>query len=653
MSMRRIVVAAGALLAVAMWGVGARAQDAPRAVVAAGTDAARLHGAMEIGKDWSLHLGDDLAYAEPGYDDSGWQKVDLRRNPLPSDIVAQGQARWYRLHLHVPDGPGSKQVLLTGQVGSFELYVNGRRTGPAMRPSFFWVIERPMVYELPAEASGGDVVLAVRSHSYTKEFGTMGDLTAALVGDPVAIQWARDAAEARLLKKYVFALAVYLLTFVLGLLLLVLYAKQRAHREYLWLGLALIFCGLVNGLVDAEIASIIPPSINAMFGDPSIYFWVVAQLEFAFVFTGKRPGRAVRIYEGVLIAAPFFLDPAYWFALLPFGSFDVVENSLVLPGLCLLGIMLIVWWRQGSREAGILVAPWLLSALGILMFNVQDFSDVFGLGWSVLPTFQIGPITVIYWDLCQLLYLLSIGAVLLSRFLQISREQARSAAELEAARVVQQVLLPEPNASIEGFRVEAEYLPAQEVGGDFYQILPTRDGGLVLVTGDVSGKGMPAAMLVALLVGAIRTEAAHTSDPAVLLETLNRRVHGRMNDGFATCAVLHISLDGAALLANAANPAPYLNGEEVKLPGALPLGMLAEVVYENYGFTLQPGDMLTFVSDGVVEATKKETKELFGFERMVEISQRPAEEVAETARSFGQTDDITVVTVTRLLEAIA
>jgi len=354
-----------------------------------------------------------------------------------------------------------------------------------------------------------------------------------------------------------------------------------------------------------------------------------------------------------LMVAPFFLDPGYWFALLPFGSFDIVENSLVLPGLCLLGVMLIVWWRQGSREAGILVVPWLLSALGSLMFNVQDFSVVFGLGWTVVPRFQVGPLTVFAWDLCQLLYLLAIGAVLLSRFLRVSRQQARSAAELEAARVVQQVLLPEPNTSIEGFLVEAEYLPAAEVGGDFYQILPTSDGGLLLVTGDVSGKGMPAAMLVALLVGAIRTEAAHTSDPAVLLETLNRRVYGRMSSGFATCAALHIASDGTSLLANAANPAPYLNGEEMGLSGALPLGMMAEVSLENYSFTLHPGDILTFVSDGVIEAAKLESRELFGFDRTRAISCLPASEIVEHAYGFGQNDDITVMTVTRLAEVTA
>jgi serine phosphatase RsbU (regulator of sigma subunit) len=303
----------------------------------------------------------------------------------------------------------------------------------------------------------------------------------------------------------------------------------------------------------------------------------------------------------------------------------------------------------------------------LLLIPILIQYSAFFIGLAIVTSYELGwqrtsqtqdpilsswPFLYTLGDLAAVLFLLAMLAILIGRFTRSRREEERYAGEMEAARVVQQVLLPEPNVGLEGFSVVAEYLPAQEVGGDFYQILPTRDGGLLVVTGDVSGKGMPAAMLVALLVGAIRTEAAHTSDPAVLLETLNRRVYGRMSNGFATCAVLHISLDGTALLANAANPAPYLNGVEIEVSGALPLGMLAEVTYENYRFTLQPGDRLTFVSDGVVEATKKETNELFGFERAREISQRAAVEIAEMARSFGQSDDITVLTVNRLLEAI-
>jgi serine phosphatase RsbU (regulator of sigma subunit) len=160
----------------------------------------------------------------------------------------------------------------------------------------------------------------------------------------------------------------------------------------------------------------------------------------------------------------------------------------------------------------------------------------------------------------------------------------------------------------------------------------------------VSGKGLPAAMMVSVLVGAIRAEAAHSADPAALLRSLNDRVMGRSQSGFTTCLAAHISAQGRLTLANAGHLPPYLNGRELYLPGSLPLGILPESRYDSVVFDLLPGDRLTFVSDGVVEAQTK-SGELFGFDRTCSISGSPATVIAETARLFGQCDDITVVTV--------
>jgi phosphoserine phosphatase RsbU/P len=124
-----------------------------------------------------------------------------------------------------------------------------------------------------------------------------------------------------------------------------------------------------------------------------------------------------------------------------------------------------------------------------------------------------------------------------------------------------------------------------------------------------------------------------------------------MSSGFATCAALHIASDGTAVLASAANPAPYLNGEEVELPGALPLGMIDQVAYQNHTLMLRAGDVLTFVSDGIVEAAHVESKELFGFERTRAMSMRSALEQVDAARAFGQNDDITVLRVSKLAHA--
>jgi serine phosphatase RsbU (regulator of sigma subunit) len=211
---------------------------------------------------------------------------------------------------------------------------------------------------------------------------------------------------------------------------------------------------------------------------------------------------------------------------------------------------------------------------------------------------------------------------------------------------VQQVILPEQIEAIAGFAIESVYQPAQQVGGDFFQILPTEDNGLLLVVGDVAGKGLPAAMLVSLLVGAIRTAAEDTSDPALLLSRLNERLIGRSRGGFSTALAAHIAADGTVIIANAGHLSPYLDGTEIDLPGALPLGIVSGAVYETTQFQLAIGSRLTFYSDGVIEAQNGKG-ELFGFERGRDISTQPAVEIADAAKQFGQSDDITVVAITR------
>ena len=200
--------------------------------------------------------------------------------------------------------------------------------------------------------------------------------------------------------------------------------------------------------------------------------------------------------------------------------------------------------------------------------------------------------------------------------------------------------------AVAGFHVESIYQPAQEVGGDFFQILPVAKGGLLVVVGDVAGKGLPAAMLVSVLVGAIRAVAEFTSDPAELLANLNDRLVGRAGGGFTTALAAHVASNGSVTAANAGHLSPYLDGIEIELPGALPLGVAAGAHYQTTDFFLKPGERLTFYSDGVVEAQNSQG-ELFGFERARELSTQPAAAIVEAARRFGQQDDITVVTIER------
>ena len=154
---------------------------------------------------------------------------------------------------------------------------------------------------------------------------------------------------------------------------------------------------------------------------------------------------------------------------------------------------------------------------------------------------------------------------------------------------------------------------------------------------------------MSLIVGTLRTLAESHSSPAGILTGLNRRLHGRLRGGFATCFVLKLHVDGSCAMANAGHPAPFINKMEVELAGALPLGIIPESKYEEYTAKLGVGDHIVLYTDGLLEARTR-SGELFGFERLSElIARRPnAEQATEVAQEFGQEDDITVLTVTRL-----
>jgi serine phosphatase RsbU (regulator of sigma subunit) len=140
--------------------------------------------------------------------------------------------------------------------------------------------------------------------------------------------------------------------------------------------------------------------------------------------------------------------------------------------------------------------------------------------------------------------------------------------------------------------------------------------------------------------------AEYTSEPAELLANLNQRLVGRVAGSFSTALAAHIFPNGSVVMSNAGHLPPYLDGQEVAISGALPLGAKFGTHYETMRFQLPRGSRLTFYSDGIVEAQNPKG-ELFGFERSREISMDPVASIVEAARQFGQMDDMTVIAITR------
>jgi Stage II sporulation protein E (SpoIIE) len=227
-------------------------------------------------------------------------------------------------------------------------------------------------------------------------------------------------------------------------------------------------------------------------------------------------------------------------------------------------------------------------------------------------------------------------------------EKATLQAEIAAAREVQRVMVPEDLPQIEGYAIESVYLPAAEVGGDFFQVVRLNSGRTLIVIGDVSGKGLRAAMIVSLIVGMLRTVCGYTEDPAEILGKLNHCLGGHLHEGFVTCLALRLEEKGRLTLANAGHIPPYVNGTEVQFPGSLPLGLKDNATYDQTTLQMAAGDGVVLLTDGVAEAANDQ-RMLLGFPK-VESTLRAgatAKTIAELAQQQGQNDDITVLRVVR------
>jgi hypothetical protein len=599
-------------------------------------------GLTEIDEGWAAHDGDNMAWASQGFDDSGWKTVDLEEMG-----VAQPGWHWFRKHVNVsPDYPKVK-LLLEGGVGTYELYVNGQRM-PGAEILLPLAVNRPVERVFTLANDDGDFEIALRTY-VTTGYSAYGfpQFLSVTMGRPTVIEYEREALESQRLYSVAPSVAINLLLVLAALGALALFASQRTQREYLFLAIFLFVSGLSNGLWHMQQAGVVPISANFLFADPLVYLIVISQIEFTLSFARRRVGIGWRIYE-ILLLLPILLVPLNWLGYFSQYNYLLVQVAVTFPSAFLLPAFLAYWYRRGNREAGLLILPSLVpTAMGVL-YDLGSISSY--VGWNglevLIEPIQIGAIPVQISDVGSVVFLVAIGIVMFFRFTRVSREQARSAAELEAAREIQRRLVPAILPSVEGFRIESAYLPAQEVGGDFYQVLQQKDGTHLIVVGDVSGKGLKAAMTGTLAIGALRSLAGEGLGPAELLTRLNRQLAQEPDGGFITCVCLRVSRSGSVVIANAGHPAPYRGGAEVDLDGDLPLGIASEVDYVEVRFNLEAGQTLTLLSDGVVEA-RNVNGELFGFERTRAISGERAEKIASTAQQFGQEDDITVLTLER------
>jgi sigma-B regulation protein RsbU (phosphoserine phosphatase) len=608
---------------------------------------AATNGIIRLQGPWAFHEGDDPSWAGINVDDSSWDKVTLGIPIAEQGIDTYAGYAWYRLRIQLQPNSKAAETQLALLVtpyntGQLQVFANGvevgRTRGMSDHPAEF--LAGPFINQLPHPLPDGTIVLAIRA--WAGAAITHGLIDRVAIGGPDHISESFMLAQARHWDEHVLAgLMVSFLFLCVAVLGGTLYLAQRHHVEYLWMAL-LCLSVMVMGTVEFIYhLALMPLGVFIILNLWTGRLFMIATLEFVLRFTGSPLRRLVRIMQLCVLLFPLLavvhLEKTY--------EFLSVTAEIVFCGL--VAVMLFRAWRRGLTEAGVMLIPFFLGSSADSVDTILDYfatrhwlSDSFS-----SHQFHFGPVQFSTSILSYTIFLGSLVAVIFYRFIRVSQEEQRSSAEIEAARSVQAMLIPTQLPSNRNFMLESAYLPANGVGGDFFQVLPLKDDSMLIVVGDVSGKGLQAAMNASSLVGALRNELSH--EPATVLAHLNQVMLGVSSGpvaGFATCLCARIHPSGKMVVANAGHLSPYRDGREMELAACLPLGVIPHVEYEQSTFQLKHGDRLTFVSDGVVEATDPKG-ELFGFERTQQVSHEPARYIAQIAQRFGQTDDITVVSL--------
>jgi hypothetical protein len=615
-----------------------------------------MHGILELDGPWRFQMGDDPRWADPAFDDSSWPTVILGRTLAEQGFESYAGYGWYRIRvqrqqLHVGNAAASPlHLMVTGHtIGQLAVYINGTEAAHTKG-----MTERPAMYKSPpftadlARAGPGDmIVIAIRTWAAPGIPITHGLLEKVEVGTADDISDRLAFAIARNWDQHVIAgMVVSFLFLGVAALGAILYMAQRHHSEYLWLALMCLSVAITGAAELADGLALMSSSVYDVIGPWTGRIFMAVTLEFVVRFTSTEKRQLVRIVQVSVLLLPvvMLLGLRTVYEFLSIGA-EVVFCALVC-------VLLFRSWRRGFREAGIMLVPFLLAATADSVDTVLEYLARHWLSQQYYShRFHLGPIEFSTSVLTYAVFLSSLMAVILYRFVRVSQEEQRSNAEISAARSVQALLIPTELPSNHYFMLESAYVPVNGVGGDFFQVLPVEDGSMLLVVGDVSGKGLQAAMNASTLVGAFRNELSH--DPATILFHLNRVMLGTDTGSasskdsvasFATCLCARIYRDGTMEIANAGHLSPYRDGREMELAPGLPLGVIPGMTYEQATFQLNQGDRLIFLSDGVVEATNSQG-ELFGFERTQQVSNEPARYIAQTAKRFGQNDDITVISI--------
>jgi hypothetical protein len=570
--------------------------------------------------------GDDPAWARSDFDDRKWQ----------TDLPPIGtRYSWTRCHLDL--GPlstaASKQLNVYG-FGAWELFIDGAKvatngdiaTGFA-RTNIFYLDPLPVNI-----TNQGKVTIALRRWQLAWPLGAIGVRFEA--GTKEAIEGANAINLIDVTINRLPALLFGVLSIFASLVMLILFQADRSRKELFWFSMVCLAIGGLRSISAPFSTFTFPQTLNLFFVLNALAS--TASSRFFFALAGKP---FPRVFYWSWVGAVSTLCAMWLFY--SFASADAYQEwvpkfriSWTIFGWVNLFAAAAAFWplwriRPEQRVVCALSMLWMAGAAANSMSQQSFFPAALA---ASARNFQawVGSASLI-----------AIFVVIAARYRRVALDRADLQREMLAAQEVQRLLTSSTLDTADWAEVDVAYLPAKEVGGDFY-FCQQSTGGQMVVVGDVSGKGLRAAMLASVALGALRH--SETASPGKLLQGLNKALHGQTGGGFVTCCAVLLRADGQIVVANAGHPAPYVDGREFEVESGLPLGVVSEATYEE---SVSQGTRITLVSDGVVEAENAQ-RQLFGFDRTREISMKPAQEMAEAAKAWGQNDDITVVTVRRL-----
>jgi Stage II sporulation protein E (SpoIIE) len=628
-------------------------------------------GAVPLAGAWEFHTGDDPSWASPTLDDSQWERLDADKPWGEQGHASYNGFAWYRrtLDLTREAGASADFALLIPHIDdAYELYWNGQligRNGQIPPDHPVWYLNVPaQTFSLGAAPKGVLAIRVWKAFLSSRDTGLTGGFAAPpVVGSPQSIARWKAQLDYEWLRTELFSGALYSLYGFVGILGLIVWLRDRSQWLLFWTSVFLIMPFFEVSMIDwrfhiaASIAVGLKQIVDAV-DNISLWYllcWLLDMHHHKRLMRLTRLAAITMLTLGTLDALVTIIGWPSSHAL----PAQVVDAILTAAIILLQLYNLVPVTVAIVRKRNVDHSRWLFAAATTFAqtFYVVWLATQQGVRfthWTISQKISLSVFTI-YGSSVSLLgvadalsFIALLYAVWRYSMETISRKNTLEQ-EFSNAREIQQILIPDELPEVKGYLLTSAYVPALEVGGDFFQIVPLKTGATLILMGDVSGKGLRAAMAVSLIVGAARTLAETTTWPSEIMAGLNRRLFGRLQGGFTTCVALRIDPVGHCNIASAGHLSPFINGIELPLPGACPLGLLGDTEYQETSFRLDINDHLVLYTDGLLEARNR-TGELYGFDRLQTLfAQRPtAGQASREAISFGQDDDITVLTITRL-----